>query len=148
MIPSLFGPICQGRALRRVVDLQDMFSEGEGSSGTATAELQLFGGGAKKGEQWNTDGGSTEVYHNTAIFPEYAADEYQMKWDSLSGDEPDTFSTPEGIWESLGSDTFELSLTATGDNEVGGAVTVSIRLGTGSTLGTATWTYNALSTKT
>jgi hypothetical protein len=148
MLAILFGALSAGSPTRHVVDLQDMFSEAEGSFGTATAELQLFGFGAKEGEQWHTDGGSSEIFHNIAIFPQSYADDYQMKWDTLSGDAPDTWSTPEGDWESLGVDSFELSLTVTGDNEEGGSVTVSIRRGTGSVLDTAVWSYNAMSTKT
>jgi len=129
-----------------VIDLQDMSSTDEGE-GSAVATCQLYGQShSNEGEQWFEDGGFT--YQNDAITPKSNTDNYQMKWDALSGDQPDNFSTAQGVWESLDLDTFYVEWEVEGDNEVFGSVTVSIREGIGpSVLDTAVWDGQAVSTK-
>lgn len=141
----------QGGLLSQVVaggdtiDLQAMAAAHEAVDGAA-AMCRAYGTlGTTDGEQWYEDGGWT--YQNDFIDPVSNVGNYQMKWDALSGDAPTNVSTPEGVWESLGSDHFDVEWTASGANESVGSVTVSIREGTGSVLDTAIWTGEAISTK-
>lgn len=132
-----------------VIDLQDMFSENEQVE-SATAELQLHGTiGSKDGEAWHNDGGTSQVFHNTVISPGTSAGDYEAKWDQLNGDTPDSESTPEGVWESLGTDNLELGWSVEDDAEKDATVRVSLRLGAGpSVLATADWSVSVVSTKT
>jgi len=128
-----------------VIDLQDMIGSAEGD-GSASCTLQCYGQShSREGEQWYDDGPWT--YQNDVITPKSNTDNYQMKWDALSGDAPDDFSTPEGVWESLDLDHFYVAWEAEDANESVGSVTVSIREGTGSVLDTATWDGEAVSHK-
>ena len=128
------------------IDLQDMSCSDEGTGGASCA-CQLYGQShSNEGEQWYDDG-ATFTYQNDAITPKTNTDNYQMKWDALSGDAPTSSSTAEGVWESLDLDTFFVEWDVGGEGESTGAVTVSIREGTGSTLDTATWDGEAIGTK-
>jgi hypothetical protein len=127
------------------IDLQDMFAEDEGDT-SAEAICRLYGQShSREGEQWFSDG-STLTYQNDVITPKSNTDNYQVKWDLLSG-ELSSSTTPEGVWESLDLDTFECGWISDGDEETDGSVTVSIRLGTGSVLDTAVWSGLAVSIK-
>lgn len=113
----------------------------------ADAYITVYGEShaTRDGECWYFDGGVFK--QNDVILPSTSADDYQMKWDALSGDDPTTTSTAEGVWESLGTDWFNIEWNASGEEELIGSVTVSIRLGTGSVLDTAVWDGTAVSVK-
>lgn len=128
-----------------VIDLQDMGAS-DSATGGASAECRLYNAGTREGEQWYDDSGFT--YNNDAIVPGSNANNYQMKWDGLSGDNPDNFSTPEGVWETLANGDFSVEWSVSGVNESTGAVTVSIREGAGpSVLATAIWDGEAIGEK-
>jgi len=129
------------------IDLQNMSAYTEGEF-DADALCRLFGQShANQGEQWYDNDGSL-TKQNDVILPDTSTDNYQVKWDALTGDVPSTVSTPEGVWESLDLDHFDVEWNSTGNEDISGSVTVSIRLGTGSTLDTAIWDGQAVSTKT
>ena len=128
-----------------IIDLQNMSCADEGAGG-ATCSCWCYGQShANEGEQWYDDGGTN--YQNDTITPSTNTDNYQMKWDALSGDAPQNWSTAEGVWESLDLDTFYVEWDVGGEGDSTGAVTVSIREGTGSVLDTAVWDGEAVGTK-
>lgn len=143
LMGGLLGQVAGGSG--DTIDLQDMSASDEGTGG-ASAECRVYNAGTREGEQWYDDGVFT--YQNDCIVPGSNANNYQMKWDALSGDNPSNVSTPEGVWETLANGDFSVEWEAAGGgNEEAGAVTVSIREGTGSVLDTATWDGEAISQK-
>lgn len=129
-----------------VIDLQDM-SASQSATGGASAECRMYNAGTREGEQWY-DEGLTFTYQNDGITPGSNADNYQMKWEGLSGDLPDNVSTPESTWETLGNGDFSVEWQVSGGpGESTGSVTVYIREGTGSTLATAVWDGEAIQEK-
>lgn len=129
-----------------VIDLQDMAAS-QTATGGASAECRMYNTGTREGEQWY-DEGFTFTYQNDGISPGVNADNYQMKWEANTGDLPDSWSTPQSTWETLGNGDFSVTWTApSGANESAGSVVVHIREGTGPTLGTAIWDGDAVSEK-
>lgn len=132
-----------------IIDMQDALIENEQVGGGVTAEGIMYGSGANKGKMYGSDG-SPETYRYDFVTPTDNADQYQVKWQLFSGDAPDTTSTAVGVWEALSVDDFEcLWGPVSGDNEINGAITVSIRKGTSpTTLATCVWTAQVTNTKT
>ena len=96
---------------------------------------------------WYEDAGFT--YQNDVIDPGSNANDYQMQWVSLSGDDPTgTGTVAKTTWFALSSGDFRVIWEApAGGSEETGAITVNIRKGTGSTLDTAVWDGEAISVK-
>jgi hypothetical protein len=140
---GLLGQVAAGGG--DTINLQNASCSQEGSGG-ADANIQIYNAGTNEGEVWVEDGGF--IYDHDAIVPGSNANDYQMKWDQLSGDEPTGNNTEvEGVWYALSGGDFEVEWTASGEEESSGSVTVSIRKGTGSVLDTAVWDGEAVSTK-
>ena len=132
-----------------VLDLQSASTSGSGT-GNISVEIRLYNTGIREGEIWY-DESFTLTYQNDAIAPGVNADNYQMKWDLLSGDPPSGAGTSsaDGVWYALSSGDFRVQWTAlSGGNTESGVVTVSLRLGAGpSVLATAEWDGDAVSEK-
>lgn len=126
-----------------VVNLQGLFGEEQNEDGGgATATVRMYDGEPgdtyRAGEGWETIEGAN-TYSHDIVFPGTSADFYQLKWEPLSGDLPDSYTVNSGIWHPLSSGNFVLEWDTPGEGTSVGDVTVSIRKGTGSVLDTATW---------
>lgn len=131
------------------IDLVNVFctDEAEGTSAFADIRAYSASGGARAGEVWySTD----TVYFkaNDFVEPNSNADDYQMKWESLSGDDPNNNTVASGVWHPLSTSRFDIAWDwSGGDGGYAGDVTVSIRKGTGPTvLDTAVWDGSAQAT--
>jgi hypothetical protein len=130
------------------IDLRDMSASAEDTGG-ASAECRVYNLGTRQAQQWYDDGGTfTREGTHVVVDPDSNINNYQMKWDGLSGDDPDNVSAAEGVWFALTGGDFSVEWEAAGGgNESTGSVTVSIREGTGSVLDTAVWDGEAISVK-
>jgi hypothetical protein len=127
-----------------IIDLQDVGCSVSTQGGPATAEIVVYSeNDTLEGQVWTDDNGL--IFFNTLVTPVSNIQEYQMKWDGLSGTSPYLVGTSaaEGVWQPLtiaGGDFVIAWRVGTGPGTAEGAVTVSIRKGTGpQVLATATW---------
>lgn len=128
------------------VDLRDASANEEAES-SATATIRAYNEGFRDSEVWTTTDGSFTQEYTLLVDPTSDTDEYEMKWDALLGDPPDSSTVAEGVWHPLSSGDFELEWDAPGaGDESSGSVTVSIRFASGSVLDTATWDGEAIAT--
>ena len=108
----------------------------------ARARITVYKSGAKIGECWYEDGG--EQKQNDVVVPEASIILYQMKWESLSGDDPNNTSVAKSTWQALSGVHFYTEWEQTTEGELIGSITVSIRKGVGVTLDTAVWDGDAI----
>ncbi len=125
------------------VDLQDTSASHQVTDPEdAQARITLYRGGAKIGECWFENNG--EEKQNDVVIPEPNVVNYQVKWESLSGDNPINNSVAVSTWQALSAH-FYVEWEQTTEGESSGTVTVSIRLGTDpSVLDTAIWDGSAV----
>lgn len=130
------------------VDLQNATcNETDEFGGTASARIYCYSSAfaTREGECWyDLDG--VRTYLNDVITPTSNADNYQLKWESLSGDAPNSNVVAENTWHALSSGNFYIGWSTPSDSFRTGSATVSIREGTGSVLDTAVWDGDVEST--
>jgi len=107
--------------------------------GTATARIRAYGTTAEIGEVW-VDSGSipTATKSSDLVVPNANITGYQMKWETLSGDAPNSNSVAVSTWQALTTD-FYVGWTVGSGGSRAGTCTVSIRFGTGSTIDSKAW---------
>ena len=110
----------------------------------AYCEIRVHNSGAEQGECWYTDGFSGDVKQNDVVVPEGNITNYQMKWESLSGNDPDVSTVAASTWHPLSTSDFAVAWEATEIGDSIGSITVSIREGVGVTLDTAVWDGEAI----
>lgn len=132
------GLLGQAAGSSDTVDLQaaDCFDDATGGA-SATISCYWSGHGTRAGEVWNEQD-QTDVYSHDPVDPKSNIGDYQMKWDALAGDAPNT-GDAENTWIDLSSSSFDIGWSVGASDERAGTVTVSIRKGTGSVLDTAIW---------
>jgi hypothetical protein len=128
-----------------IIDLQGASgSESTSGSSASGSVYAVEAGDGDAGEVWFTDEGE-DIYGYDLITPKSNIGNYQMKWDALAGDPPNSTSSAEGVWQSLLTNDFRLTWSVSGGPDlIDGSATVSIRLGAGpSVLQTAIWSGDA-----
>lgn len=108
----------------------------------AAARITVYRSGGQQGECWYEDGGQQK--QNDVVVPEANITLYQMKWEALSGDNPNNTSVAVSTWQALSGANFYVEWEQTTIGSLAGTITVSIRKGTGSTLDTAVWDGDAI----
>ena len=100
----------------------------------------------RQGEAWGEIDG-TYTYGHDVVVPGSNVEDYEMKWETLSGDAPNSNTVAAGVWHPLSTSHFTVGWDAPGEDDArAGSCTVSIRKGTGSVLDTGVWDGDVQST--
>jgi len=142
---SLFGDA--GVADTVTLEIASCYDSSD-TGGGANARIRAYDltNATRKGEVWNEQDGTYAFSHDLVI-PATNIENYQMKWEALSGSTPNDNSVAVSTWQALGPTDFFIGWDAPGDDDSrSGTATVSIRKGTGSTLDSAVWDGDVSST--
>ena len=134
-----------------VVNLVDVSCDEE-SPGGATAKIIYYNAGhpSRPGEVWATESGILVDQYallsgDGPVDPVSETGDYQVKWESNAGQDPNTSDTSaKSTWIALSGTSFIVGWTVGAADDRSGSVTVSIRKGTGPTLDTAIWDGSVL----
>lgn len=109
---------------------------------SALCEMRVYRSGeANEGQMWSHQLGVFQFDHSP-VTPAYEINRYQMKWEPLSGSQPNT-GVASGVWVDLSSTDFYIGWGQASPGTRSGSVTVSIREGVGDVLDTAEWSGTA-----
>lgn len=125
-----------------VVDIIATSANENTSGALASARITAYHTGTRQGEVW-ADFDGVPIKINDFVLPNASATNYQMRWQTLSGDAPNLNSVAANTWQSLAAADFYVEWRVTTNGTRSGSVTVSIREGTGSVLDSAIWDGDA-----
>jgi hypothetical protein len=109
-----------------------------GSGASARIRLHNTAFATRQGECWVEING-TYTFDHDVIVPGSNVEDYEMKWETLSGDAPNDNVVAAGVWHPLSTSHFFVGWDVGGEGARAGSCTVSIRKGTGSVLDTGVW---------